>query len=471
MAPGYLYPARLPLGTRVGPWRVLDRRGRGVYGAVYRALGAERAMAPVALKLALHPGDARFAREAELLSRLHHPNVPRLVGHGEWQAPDGSAYPYLAMEWVEGSSLYDWAREHRATSRQVLSCLASLARALEATRAVGGVHRDVKGDNVVVREVDGQPFLLDFGSSHYLGAATLTWPPFPPGTPAYRSPEAWRTVMSPSPAPAVPYAPGPSDDVFALGVTGYRLVTGEYPPSLGLDDEGARIWSLEGPGPRAPRGLNSRCCVELSALVSRMMSMRPEARGSAGELAEVMEKAAREAGPKADVSLFDLEEARPVAVRASSRRVSLRGREASRRHWRIAVGAGVSLVLGIGSLMSARTGHAPTNAQVSARLEAKDGGAVAVGDSALTAPVSSTVPPSAWSPIALDVPPKPFPGQMRPDANGRCPHKGYVPIHGGCWLKVDLAPKDCVGIAYVYKEACYVPVFPPARPSTSGPAN
>jgi serine/threonine-protein kinase len=69
------------------------------------------------------------------------------------------------MEWVEGTSLYDWARAHRPSSRQVLSRLASLARALEATRAVGGVHRDVKGDNVLVREVDGQPFLLDFGSS------------------------------------------------------------------------------------------------------------------------------------------------------------------------------------------------------------------------------------------------------------------------------------------------------------------
>ncbi|WP_420718290.1 serine/threonine-protein kinase [Pyxidicoccus sp. MSG2] len=181
---------------------MLEQRGRGAYGAVYRAIGTERARSPVvALKLALHPRDGRFAREVELLSRIRHPNVPRLVGHGEWRDPAGTAYPYLAMEWVEGTSLYDWAREHRPSSRQVLSRLASLARALEATLAVGGVHRDVKGDNILVRKADGQVFLTDFGSGHYAGATTLTWPPFPPGTPAYRSPGAWRTVMRPAPVP------------------------------------------------------------------------------------------------------------------------------------------------------------------------------------------------------------------------------------------------------------------------------
>ncbi|WP_164001861.1 serine/threonine-protein kinase [Pyxidicoccus caerfyrddinensis] len=445
----------------------MERRGCGAYGAVYRAIEAEGATGPVALKLALHPRDERFVREAELLSRIRHPNVPRLVGHGEWQDAAGTAHPYLAMEWVAGLTLYDWARAHRPTSRQVLSCLASLARALGATHAAAGVHRDVKGDNILVRNVDGQVFLTDFGSCHYVGAATLTWPPFPPGTPEYRSPEAWRTVLRPAPAPVVAYSPGPADDVFALGVTAWRLVTGEYPPSLGLTVDGARVWSLNGPGPRASRVLNSRCCVELSDLVSRMLSVHPEVRGNARELAVALDEAACEAGPEADVPLFGLEEARPVGASTASLRVSLRARGGGRKHRRIATGVGVPLMLGLAWLLSARLGDTPVSAQV----DEKDGGTVAVGDSALKAPLSSTAAPSAWSTIALDVPPKPFPGQLRPDANGRCPHKGYVPIHGGCWLKLTLAPKDCEGIAYVHKDECYVPVFPPARPSTSSPAD
>ncbi|MFP2913723.1 serine/threonine-protein kinase, partial [Pyxidicoccus sp. 3LFB2] len=193
MEPGHPKPAALPSGTRIGPWRLVEPRGRGAYGVVYLAVAEEGEGAEtVALKLALHPWDKRFVREGELLSRLRHPAVPRLLDHGEWEPLEGVPYAWLAMEWVEGPPLYDWARVQRPTSRQVLQLLAGLARALEATHAAGGVHRDVKGDNVRVRAADGQPFLLDFGSAHYVGAATLTVQAFPPGTPAYRSPEAWR---------------------------------------------------------------------------------------------------------------------------------------------------------------------------------------------------------------------------------------------------------------------------------------
>ena len=111
-----LDPERLPLGTLVGPWRVVERQGRGAYGAVYRAFGAAEATGPVALKLALHPRDERFAREAELLTRIRHPSVPRLLDQGHWQPSSGLPYPFLVMEWVEGVSLYDWARRYVPTS-------------------------------------------------------------------------------------------------------------------------------------------------------------------------------------------------------------------------------------------------------------------------------------------------------------------------------------------------------------------
>src|SRR5687768_8028057 len=92
--------------------------------------------------------------------------------------------------------LYEWAQAFFPSSRQVLRVPADLARALEATHAAGGVHRDVKGDNVLVRLEDGQVFLTDFGSGNYPGAAMLTWQVFPPGTPPYRSPEAYRFALN-----------------------------------------------------------------------------------------------------------------------------------------------------------------------------------------------------------------------------------------------------------------------------------
>jgi serine/threonine-protein kinase len=416
----------------------------------------------VALKLALHPRDERFAREVELLSRIRHPSIPRLVGHGEWQPSPGLPHPYLAMEFIEGMSLYDWAREHVPTSRQVLWVLARLARALEATHAVGGVHRDVKGDNVLIRAADGHVFLTDFGSGHYVGAARLTWNTFPPGTPAYRSPEAWRAVQP------EPYAPRPADDVFALGVTAWRLVTNEYPPATNPAEEPSPIWSVEGPGPRPPRALNVRCCAELSDLVSRMLAVCPEARGSARELAESLEQAMREVGPEADVPLFVREEPLPTPPRIESRRVVHRPPVGS---WFAAASVGAALTLGAGWLLRVQLGEEPAKEQVAMRVEAKDGGAVAVGDSALSTPVSPTQTPSARPAVAMDMPPGPLPGQRRPDANGRCAGKMQVPINGGCWYKLVADPKDCDPDAYVHKGACYAPAFPPGRPATSGPAN
>src|SRR4051812_17044319 len=88
-------PRSLPPGTRVGSWRVESFRGRGVFGTVYRAVHATSALpSPVALKLAVHPRDPRFEREAELLSRLRHPNVPLLLDSGQWRHSSGFLHPF-----------------------------------------------------------------------------------------------------------------------------------------------------------------------------------------------------------------------------------------------------------------------------------------------------------------------------------------------------------------------------------------
>ncbi|MFP2905786.1 serine/threonine protein kinase [Pyxidicoccus sp. 3LFB2] len=474
MEPGHLNPACLPSGTLIGPWRVEAPLGRGTFGVVYRAVAAEHGGTDsVALKVALYPWDKRFAREAELLSRLRHPAVPRLLDHGQWESPAGVTYAWLVMEWVDGTPLYDWARAQRPTSRQVLQVLARLARALEATHAAGGLHRDVKGDNVRVRRSDGQAFLMDFGSGHYLGAATLTDHPLPPGTQTYRAPETWRYGLRPRKPSDVPYSPGPADDVFALGVTAYRLLTEEYPPSSHPEDEDSRRWLEEERASWAPRACNGRCAPELDALVSRMLSLRPEARGSAREVAEALEQAAREAGPGADVPLFTGEEPRPAGLFPAPRRVMVRPPPSRVPRWSrfVAASAAACLSLGLGMLLGTRPLEAPETPPLVEREEAKDGGSVAVGDSALTAPVSPERAPSMLGAIAVDLPPKPLPGQSRPDAYGRCPRRGQVPINGGCWRKVEITDmKDCDEDAYMYRGACYAPMFSPPRPATSGTA-
>ncbi|QSQ22751.1 serine/threonine protein kinase [Pyxidicoccus parkwayensis] len=511
MASDVFNPARLLPGMLIGPWRLLELRGRGSFGIVFRAVHAlQQDAEAVALKLAVNLWDARFAREAELLSRIHHPAVPRLLDHGHWQPRQTLSFPWLVMEWVEGLPLYEWAYAQRPSSRQVLQLLARLARALDATHSAGGLHRDVKGENILVRHSDAQPFLTDFGSGHFLGAATLTLPAFPPGTLAYRSPEAWRYIPRSGKIPAVPYSPRPGDDLFALGVTAYRLVTGKYPPVPNPEVEEAWLWLPEEHAHWTARVCNARCIPELSALVSRMLSLRPDARGSAREVAEALEQAARRAGREADVPLFTGEEPRPAGLFPRPQHVTVqRPPRPHRLPWLAAAGLGGALALSVAAFLSVSRSEQPATPQLAEQEEseaaeepampqlaeqeeseeeeelampqlaereeseeAKDGGTVAVGDTALTARVAPEHAPSVLSPIAVDVPPKPFPWQRRPDGSGRCPNKVQVAINGGCWLKVSVDQKDCGGAeGFEYRGACYTPVVAPPRPATSGLAD
>jgi hypothetical protein len=104
-----MHPASLAPGSIVGSWRLLAWVSQGSYGVVFRAeRTANPEAGPFALKFALQPGDPRFALEVELLSRIHHPNVPRLHDSGEWSGPGGALFPFLVMGWVEGLPLYSW---------------------------------------------------------------------------------------------------------------------------------------------------------------------------------------------------------------------------------------------------------------------------------------------------------------------------------------------------------------------------
>ena len=483
-----LDPVSLPVGTVVGPWRVEGWAGRGSYGVVYRAVrvGQEEG-GLVALKLAMHPEDPRFEREVTLLSRLRHPNVPRYLGHGSWRSPAGTVHPYLAMQWVEGSPLYDWSAERNPSSRRVLRVLAQAARALEAVHAAGAVHRDVKGANLLVRRGDGRVFLSDFGTGHYAGAATLTPKAFVPGTPAYQSPEAWRFPLRFLNAPAERYEATPADDLFALGVAAYRLVTDEYPPSPAPMEDTAGLWREGGTGPRPPVVLNPRVVPRLSELILRLLSLRPEARGSAAELAVMCEEAAARLGPEADFPLFEWDVAitpgnqqcprrrdRKV-VRQSERRDAFEKDELERQEaedlarararterepertprspWvfrLIALAAGVLLMVGSWWL---GTRYAASSAW------GERGGLVGLVDEIWPLSVPATPVASLPAGIRKEVPPEPFKNQLRPPCAS-----GLVEIKRGCWAKLEARPPDCPMGAYEWRGGCYMPLILPGPP-------
>ncbi len=473
----------------VGAWRVLARRALGGYGAVYLAQSAdEEKGAPVALKMALHPNDPRFLREAELMRRGVHPHIPRLRDHGLWEHPAGP-FPFLVMDWVEGVPLYEWAHARTLTSRLVMRVVAPVAGALAATHARGGVHRDVKGGNILVRPHDFWPTLLDFGAGDFLGAPTLTRELLPPGTPYYRSPEALRFHWLHRHVPGAHYEPNPADDVYALGVTAYCLVTGTYPPPVLPPELLASDPSFRPPVWEPPE---QRVTVypELAAIIRQMLSLEPSARGSASELEQALKQAIRTTGPQADQPILPVPRpsgsngvAPPVELPVRAARaaeplakepIAQRDPEVSsaRRnltHRGRALGSGIAIVGGLIAVIALQQWfprHPPVEPSEGRMLQCQqdsgdtDAGASGLGSEALTARVDTCEPEPSREKIGLEMLKNPLPGQARPPCKGR-----EVEINGGCWGRPATPP--CDEREYEWQGLCYLPVFVRSPPATS----
>ncbi len=93
--------------------------------------------------------------------------------------------------------------------------------------------------------------------------------------------------------------------------------------------------------------------------------------------------------------------------------------------------------------------------------------AVSLGDSALS-PSAAEAKNTPKPVIAMELPKKPRPGQRRPDAKGRCPAK-QIAINGGCWIKVDFTPEECLVTGFEHQGGCYVPIYVSSNEPTSAP--
>jgi serine/threonine-protein kinase len=307
------------VGSTVGGFLLEERLGEGGFGTVFRA---RRGPHLYALKFLYLPRIGRWGRrELEVLLRV--PLAGGLLsveGHGYWP-DDVPLFLYLVMPYVHGSRLFVWARRTRPSARQVAHLVMALTRQLRAVHHAGVVHRDVKGDNVLVHARTGQPVLVDFGVGTYPGAPEVTGPR-PPGTARYRSPESLRFRHQCKPGERYPASP--RDDLWALGVLLYVLLTGAYPFDVEAEDEAAEEAALEAlileARPVAPHERNTRVPRALSELCLRLLEKAPEARyasaGAVGEALEAVLEAAREA-PAWEVPLVEdvpapevLEEAR-----------------------------------------------------------------------------------------------------------------------------------------------------------------
>ena len=220
-------PPEQPPFEGVPGYRVVRLLGAGGMAEVYAA-EQEQPRRDVALKI-LRPGLAspallaRFEHEAEILGRLHHPGIAQVYEAGI-AATDRGERPWFAMELVEGSTLTRYAGEAGLGADERLALLAEVCDAIHHAHQQGVVHRDLKPANILV-DRSGRPRVLDFGVARVTGtgvhlttvqtaAGTLI------GTVPYMSPEQVAGDGRPVDT---------RSDVYALGVVGYELLTGELP--------------------------------------------------------------------------------------------------------------------------------------------------------------------------------------------------------------------------------------------------
>jgi len=205
-------------------YRLVRRVGEGGMGVVYLAERADAGFVQqVALKV-LGVGAVgsptlleRFARERQLLARLEHPGIARLLDGGV--LADGQ--PFLAMEYVEGERIDTWCERHGLDLRQRIALFLKVCAAVEYAHRNLVIHRDLKPANILV-DAQGQPKLLDFGIARLIDAqaveGTLTETGQHALTLAYASPEQ---IEQQPLTTAV--------DVYGLGMVLYQLVAGRRP--------------------------------------------------------------------------------------------------------------------------------------------------------------------------------------------------------------------------------------------------
>ncbi|HVO42931.1 MAG TPA: serine/threonine-protein kinase, partial [Aggregatilineales bacterium] len=253
------------IGSKLGPYELIEEIGRGGMATVYRAYqpNVDRYVAVKVIhrSVALDSKSLeRFTREAKLVARLEHPHILPVYDYDGLSDP-----PYIVMRYMPTGTLKDILERTQLPFHEVSLLVSQIGSALDYAHRQGVIHRDIKPTNIMV-DSDGNAFLTDFGIARIVeGSTNLTGTGMAIGTPGYMAPEQGLGVPIDSRA-----------DIYALGVMTYEMLTGklpyqaETPMAVILKHINDPVPDIVLDNPRLPAGMRT--------VIQRAMAKKPEDR-------------------------------------------------------------------------------------------------------------------------------------------------------------------------------------------------
>ncbi len=299
---GSLPPMRLPEGTTLSVYRIESVLGEGGMGVVYRArdmaLGRDVALKCLHMNLTGDPEvRRRFVREARVLRAWSHPGAVAIYDFIEHEHVLA-----IVMELVEGENLAQHLARWRGKMpyEQIRTVVGDVLLAMDDAHASGVVHRDLKPDNVLVRNDAGRlrPKIADFGIAKVLEGTTYTVSGALLGTCRYMSPEQVKT----------PSLADHRSDIYSLGITLYELVTGR-PPFDG--SHFSVMMAHVTNAPRAPSKLRPDVPPALERLILDALAKSPDKRPPS---CAVFRERLLDAIPSASLDSIELQQASSVSL-------------------------------------------------------------------------------------------------------------------------------------------------------------
>jgi serine/threonine-protein kinase len=264
----------------IGNWQLVELLGQGRWCKVYRArplVSLPDGPADYAVKLAKQPAasDALairlLQREAVVAADVSHPHLTSILSARVRRPPHYLVMPYLIGQTLE--SLL--ARHSRLPAAQAAGIALQTAQAMSALHQKGWVHSDIKPGNILVG-VTGHVTLLDLGLARNSGRASGDDGSTLVGTLAYTAPESFSSLVE----------LGPAMDIYSLGVTLYRMVTGVLP--FAQTDPAALAAAHLHHRPPNPRLANPALDERIATLLDGMLAKQPDRRIPADDLSAAL---------------------------------------------------------------------------------------------------------------------------------------------------------------------------------------